>query len=524
MVIVSPQTQGPQLLLNPQSVQELSCLRGVSKKHQSQIQQPSQAQISPESWAGWTSGSLCSRKNPGYLKQRSGAQHVWSLDCDQATSSPSLSYLSGNCWGRWGERLTRTDIGYQHCSLDFKFGEIWRVFSFFVVGFLLCFVDLVAWLVGSLCPDQVSNLCPFQWSMDLNHWTAGKLPGFQVLIPFQTRQPRPRLLPPHIWIGIHRVLPDTPLQLCLRFMSVLRAVPRGHHPPPQETAPSSTLLSHPGVGEAGFFSSTHLLSNSYTDRSNTKNITSFSENTLIKKSISLLWERHQGWDSSPQNGPLTKMMKNRPVQSQQMKTTAPANNFLFISIKATQIYSPGLGNSLALYLQRPKLWVCLSVIWKTNKEPIAELQVFTGEWRSISGFYHWWAQAQDNPDSNHNPNVGKYTLGTSFTTFSGSFSISKLTFFSFLFSEICTIVLGIFAPTVEMWFGLFFFSSNFQIATITKIHTSTRLLFWQNNVIIPVDSVPEKSLLWNGLTPTLLTLWLISLEGSLKTPRLRFWG
>ena len=62
-------------------------------------------------------------------------------------------------------------------------------------------------------------------------------------------------------------------------------------------------------------------------------------------------------------------------------------------------------------------------------------------------------------------------------------------------SEICTIVLGIFAPTVEMWFGLFFFSSNFQIATITKIHTSTRLLFWQNNVIIPVDSVPEKSLL-----------------------------
>ena len=42
-------TQGPQLLLNPQSVQELSCLRGVSKKHQSQIQQPSQAQISPES-------------------------------------------------------------------------------------------------------------------------------------------------------------------------------------------------------------------------------------------------------------------------------------------------------------------------------------------------------------------------------------------------------------------------------------------------------------------------------------------
>ena len=72
-----------------------------------------------------------------------------------------------------------------------------------------------------------------------------------------------------------------------------------------------------------------------------------------------------------------------------MKTTAPANNFLFISIKATQIYSPGLGNSLALYLQRPKLWVCLSVIWKTNKEPIAELQVFTGEWRSISGFYHW---------------------------------------------------------------------------------------------------------------------------------------
>ena len=40
---------GPQLLLNPQSVQELSCLCRVSKKHQSQIQQPSQAQISPES-------------------------------------------------------------------------------------------------------------------------------------------------------------------------------------------------------------------------------------------------------------------------------------------------------------------------------------------------------------------------------------------------------------------------------------------------------------------------------------------
>ena len=60
---VSPWTQGPQLLLNPRSVQELSCLRGVSKKHQSQIQQPSQAQISPESWAGWTSGSWCSRKN-----------------------------------------------------------------------------------------------------------------------------------------------------------------------------------------------------------------------------------------------------------------------------------------------------------------------------------------------------------------------------------------------------------------------------------------------------------------------------
>lgn len=65
-------------------------------------------------------------------------------------------------------------------------------------------------------------------------------------------------------------------------MSVLRAAPRGHHPPPQETAPSSTFLSHPGVGEAGFFSSSPLLSNSYADRSNAKNITSFSENTLIK--------------------------------------------------------------------------------------------------------------------------------------------------------------------------------------------------------------------------------------------------
>ena len=54
-------------------------------------------------------------------------------------------------------------------------------------------------------------------------------------------------------------------------------------------------------------------------------------------------------------------------------------------------------------------------------------------------------------------------------------------------------MLEIFAPTVEMWFGLFFFS-NFQTATITKIHTSTRLLFWQNNVIIPMDSVHKKSL------------------------------
>ena len=166
--------------------------------------------------------------------------------------------------------------------------------------------------------------------MDLNHWTTGKLPGFQILIPFQTWQPRPRPLPPHIWIRIHRVLPDTPLHLCLRFMSVLRAVPRGHHPPPQETAPSSTLFSHSGVGEAGFFSSSTLLSNSYADRSNAKNITSFSENTLIKGSISLLWERDQRWDSSPQNGPLTKMMQNRPVWSQQMKTTTPANNFFFL--------------------------------------------------------------------------------------------------------------------------------------------------------------------------------------------------
>ena len=306
-------------------------------------------------------------------------------------------------------------------------------------------------------------------------------------------------------------------------MSVLRTVPRGHHPPPQETAPSSTLLSHPGVGEADFFSSTHLLSNSYADRSNTKNITTFSENTLIKGSISLLWERDQGWDSSPQNEPLTKMMKNRLVQSQQMKTTPPGNNFIFISIKSTQIYSPSLGNSLALYLQRQKLWVCLPVIWKTNKESIAELHVFPGEWRSISGFYHWWAPAQDTILIQTTIPVLEDTLwALPLLPFLGLFPFQNFLSFFFFFRNLYYYAWNI---LLQLWkCGLDIFFSNFQTATITKIHTSTGLLFWQNNVIIPVDSVHEKSLLWNGLTPTLLTLGLISLEGSLKPPRLRFWG
>lgn len=68
-----------------------------------------------------------------------------------------------------------------------------------------------------------------------------------------------------------------------------------------------------------------------------------------------------------------------------------------------------------------------------------------------------------------------------------------------------------FGSNCEMCFNFFFLLSD---SNHNKIHTSTRLLFWQNNVIIPADSVREKSLLWNGLTPTLLTLWLISLKGA----------
>lgn len=160
--------------------------------------------------------------------------------------------------------------------------------------------------------------------------------------------------------------PDTPLQLCLRFMSVLRAVPRGHHPPPQETAPSSTSSGHPGVGEAGFFSSTHLLSNSYADMSNTKNVTSFSGEYIDQKVYFFpSGVDTQGWDSSPQNGPLTKTMKIDLYSPSRWKQLPQQIIFFFISIKATQIYSPGLGNSLALYLQRPKLWVCL--LWSENQ-------------------------------------------------------------------------------------------------------------------------------------------------------------
>ena len=41
--------------------------------------------------------------------------------------------------------------------------------------------------------------------------------------------------------------------------------------------------------------------------------------------------------------------------------------------------------------------------------------------------------------------------------FLGLFPFQNFLSFFFFFLEICTIKLGIFAPTVEMWFGLFFF-------------------------------------------------------------------